>query len=98
MNAIIKGGKIFCLQNTTVMGRSVIDEQIIHYNHSIPNNLDEIALDVWSQYVVFESCGNSAILHGVSAPSEDEALQEIAELDDVEAEDLLAVEQLTFVY
>jgi len=77
----------------------ICDNDIIHYNHSIPTTIHEIEEDVFFPFVVYESCTNSPILHGVMAPSKDEALQEANDLlieNDDEHGELFFAEQIKF--
>lgn len=86
MKAVIKGDEIY-------IG---VMEDLIHSNHSIPTTEWEIKEDVWQPYAVFESCTNYPHIHGVMASSADDALQQIAEIDDVEPSDLIGVVELEF--
>lgn len=75
------------------------DWVVIHDNHSIPDALDEILDDVYNAYVVFEYATNYPLLHGVMAPSADEALEEVASaihLNDGESAHLIGVGRLDF--
>ena len=103
---------IYIIMKAQILNGSVYDTEkkpsiyvgdnldLIHYNHSIPETLDEIKQDVWSPFVVFEQCANYPILHGVMAPSADEAMQEILDIiinEDGDPDDInLSVEKLDF--
>lgn len=84
MELTIKGQKLY-------IG---VMQDLIHANHSIPTTKWEIEEDSWQPYAVFESCTNYPFIHGVMAESEDDALQQVAEIEDVEAEDLIGVQLL----
>ena len=86
MKAVIKGNNIY-------IG---VMEDLVHGNHSIPTTKWEIEEDIWKPYVVFQSCANFPYIHGVMAESKDDALQQIAEIEDVDPQDLIGVEELEF--
>jgi hypothetical protein len=57
-----------------------IDGSLIHNNHSLPETFDEMQEEIFRMFIIYEPCGNSSIGHGISAPSPEEAIEELCEI------------------
>jgi hypothetical protein len=75
------------------------DWEVIHNNHNIPTNYGEIEEDVYKPFAVYEHCSNYPLVHGIMAPSQDEAIQEVFSIlteNDGEEPILLGLRPLDF--
>ena len=75
------------------------DDNAIHIIHC-SDNLNDIIEDSYEPYMVAEECTNFARVHLVTAPSEDEALQQVDEYlreqEDEKDSHLIFVSKLNF--
>lgn len=96
----------FDLLKARINGKSEIvvnndngDWEMVHNNHNIPTNYDDIREDSFEPFAVYEHCSNYPLVHGIMAANADEAMQEVFETlseNDGEEPILLGLRPLDF--
>lgn len=71
------------------------NREVIHINHGIPSSIKDIEEDVWDPYLVFESCTNYPLVHGIMAESEYHAMEQVNDTL-AEGETIIGCNQLNF--